>query len=163
LAETLRQQGQFAEALTVLKRGHELGFQNPHWSLPSAQVIREVEHLLEAEAKLPAFLRGEARPADNAERLALAGLCHNHKRLYGTAGRLYAEAFVAQAALADDVQAGYRDAAAVAAARAGCGQGKDAPPDGPERARWRQQALEWRQAELTAYAKLVEGGQPGDQ
>src|SRR5262249_35308219 len=51
---------------------------------------------------------------------------------------------------------------ACAAARAGCGQGADAPADGPERARWRQQALTWLRAALAASAKLVEGGQADD-
>jgi tetratricopeptide (TPR) repeat protein len=157
----LRQLGQFAEGLTLLKRGHELGSKDPRWPYSSPRWIREAERLIEAETKLPAFLRGEARPADDDERLALAEVCHNHRR-HRAAARLSAEAFAARPALADDVQAGHRCRAACAAALAGHGRGEDAPPDGPGRARWRQQGLQWMRAELAANAKLVESGKPDD-
>jgi serine/threonine-protein kinase len=162
LGLVLRDQGQFTEALAALKRGRELGARKPDWPFPSDSVIREVEHLIDVEAKLPAFLRGEARFADAAERATLARICHDHKRLHRAAAGLYADAFAAEPALAEDLQAGHRTKAACAAALAGCGQGEDAPPDGPERVRWRRQALEWLRAELTGYARRLEGGKPVD-
>jgi serine/threonine-protein kinase len=163
LGLALQQQGQLALALVSLKRAHQLGSPDPAWPYPSARWVGEVEYLVKIEARLPAFLRGEAPPTDNTERLGLARLCHDGKRrLHRTAAHLFAEAFAAQAALADDVRAGHRSEAARAAALAGCGQGEDAVPDGPERARWRQQSLEWMRAELAAYTRLVESGKSED-
>jgi hypothetical protein len=34
--------------------------------------------------------------------------------------------------------------------------------DDKDRARWRQQALDWLRADLTVYGKLLEGGKPED-
>jgi serine/threonine protein kinase/Flp pilus assembly protein TadD len=39
LGHILRDRGQFAEALTSLRRGHELGSKDPRWSYPSAQWV----------------------------------------------------------------------------------------------------------------------------
>ena len=47
------------------------------------------------------------------------------------------------------MESGDRYSAACAAALAGCGKGADAAAlDGPERARWRRQALAWLRADL---------------
>src|SRR5262249_38346862 len=75
LGQILRDQGNFAEALKMLRRGHELGTKQPGWSLPSAQWVREAEQLVAFEAKLPAVLKGELQPGDTAERLGLIGVC----------------------------------------------------------------------------------------
>jgi serine/threonine-protein kinase len=69
--------------------------------------------------------------------------------LYGTSARFCAEAFAARPELAADLRANRRYNAACMAARAGCGQGADAARfDDRQRARWRQQALDWLRAEL---------------
>jgi hypothetical protein len=107
------------------------------------------------------LLRGQVSVADNTERVVLARLCHSPKHgLHRTAARLYDEAFAAQPGLADDVKEGYRFRAACAAALAGCGQGKDAPPTSRERVRWRKQALEWLRADLAIWARQAESGSP---
>jgi serine/threonine-protein kinase len=119
-------------------------------------------HVLRREAEalilpnLPAFLRGEYQPGDNDERLALLGACQftNHTR---ATARLYVEAFAAAPSLADDLGAGHRYNAARAAALAGCGHGEDATGLGEgEGKRWRDQARQWLQAELSARIRALD-------
>jgi tetratricopeptide (TPR) repeat protein len=75
LGHALNQKGHFAEALIYLRRGHEFGSQNPRWTYPSAQWVRDCERFAELDSKLPTILSGQKQPADNAERIALARLC----------------------------------------------------------------------------------------
>jgi tetratricopeptide (TPR) repeat protein len=159
LGHTLLQRGRFADALTALKRAHELGSKNPRWPYPSAQWVRTAEQLVALEPRLPKLLKGEAKPADPAEAMVLARMCQDHKKLYATATRFYAEAFAAEPKLAGDLAAQYRYNAACAAACAGCGRGQDAAQlDDPERARLRRQALDWLRADLAQYAAIVDKG-----
>ncbi len=107
-------------------------------------------------------MKGDDRPKDNADRLALAQLSYGTRR-FATAARFWAEAFGADPKLGDDrrIQNFYN--AACAALKAAAGKGVDEPPlndDG--KARLRAQALGWLQAELAAWAKLIESGQPKD-
>jgi tetratricopeptide (TPR) repeat protein len=162
LGVLLQQQGQFAEALAALNRGHELGSRNPRWPYPSAQWVRQCERWLQLDARLPALLRGESRPASDAERIEFARLCHL-KRLDRTAARFFEEALTRSPALAQDPRKGTRYRAACAAALAGCGQGEEAAKlDEKERARWRKQALTWLEADLALWTKQVQDGAPQD-
>jgi eukaryotic-like serine/threonine-protein kinase len=121
------------------------------------QELRNVERLAEFADRLPAFLKGEGKPDNAAGCLALAWLCHEHKNLYFAAARWYGEAFTAEPALADDLSSYHRYNAACAAALAGCGQGHDAAGlDAKERARLRQQALDWLRADLEAWRRLLD-------
>jgi eukaryotic-like serine/threonine-protein kinase len=71
--------------------------------------------------------------------------------------RLYSTAFAEKPHLADDIKAFHRYNAACAAALAGCGQGSDVDKlDAKERARLRQQALDWLRADLKAYRQVME-------
>jgi serine/threonine-protein kinase len=115
-------------------------------------------HVLRREAEalilpdLPAFLRGDYRPRDNDERLALLGVCQ-FKGLHRAAAGLYADAFAADPKLADDFQAGHRyRAACFAVLAAGRGEGAGKPGD-EERARLRGRALDWLRADLAAWAR----------
>jgi serine/threonine-protein kinase len=119
--------------------------------------LRYVEPFLQAEARLPLILKGDVRPADNAERLDLARVCH-FKRMYHTAVRFSTEALRAEPALAEKVEAWHRYNVACYSALSGCGQGVDAPPDGPARARLRQQALDLLRADLALSTKQLESG-----
>jgi tetratricopeptide (TPR) repeat protein len=158
----LQQKGQFAEALAALKRAHELGSRNPRWPHPTAQWIRWCERWLQLDARLPALLRGEAKPASDAERIEFAVLCYL-KRLYRTAALFFEEALTRSPALAQDPSNGTRSGAACAAALAGCGQGGEAAKlDEKERARWRKQALTWLEADLALWTKQVQSGTPQD-
>jgi serine/threonine protein kinase len=123
---------------------------------------KEARALLSAprEPRLPAVLRGEDHPADNAERLAFARIAYDQK-LFAAAARLWAEALAGEPKLADDRQAQHRYNAACAAALAAAGQGQDEPPpDDAARAKLRRQALDWLRAELAAWGKLLESTPP---
>jgi eukaryotic-like serine/threonine-protein kinase len=119
-------------------------------------------HILRREAEalilpnLPAFLKGEYQPQDNAERLALLGVCQFKDRRAAMAG-LYAAAFVADPKLADDLEAGHRYRAACAAILAGCGRGSDAARlNQEERTRWRKKAYDWLRTDLAAWKEKAD-------
>jgi hypothetical protein len=152
-------QGRFAEALAAFETGHQLGSKRAGWKYPSDAWVREAERLVRLDARLSRVVSGDSQPAGAAERLQLAWLCQRpYKRLDGAAARLFGEAFTAEPERAEDLRAGHRYNAACAAARAGCGQGKDATGlDDEERTRLRRQALDWLRADLAAWGKRLEG------
>jgi serine/threonine-protein kinase len=120
-------------------------------------------HVLRREAEamilpnMAAFLEGKYQPTDNAERLALLGVCQFQGR-HRAAAHLYADAFAADPRLADDLPAGRRCGAARCAALAG--QGKDVQKlDDQECARLRRQALDWLRADLAARAQATDHAQ----
>ncbi len=98
--------------------------------------------------RFPAVLRGEDKPADNAERLAFAEMAYEQKK-FAFATRLWAEALDIDPN--DDRIKQQRYNAACAAVLAAAGQGNDEPPlDDAAKAKLREQALDWLKAELTA-------------
>ena len=112
------------------------------------------------DARLAANVRGEQQPRDNLERLQLAQRAYD-KALHAAAAKLWADALDADPKLAEDRQAQHRYNAACAAALAGSGQGKDVPaPDDAAKAKLREQARAWLQAELAVWTKFVESGPP---
>jgi serine/threonine-protein kinase len=161
LSSLLSRQGKFAEALEWIRRGHALGVKTPGWPYPSAMWVRRAERLAAMEKKLPAFRKGEYQPADNKERLLLAQVC-KAKTLYRTAVSLAADAFAADAGLAENTQIRHRYGAARAAALAASGKGDAAKLDDKEKAELRKQALTWLRAELAALARQRESGNPSD-
>jgi serine/threonine-protein kinase len=163
LGHVLQASGKFAEALAAFRLGHEIGSQRKGWGYPSAEWVKTCETFLALNAKLPAYLSGEAKPTDADEQLVLARLCQEHKKRYTAAVRFFTAAFAAEPKLAEDLQQPHRYNAACAAALAGCGIGEDgATLDDKERARLRQQALTWLRADLAAFEKLVAGGKRED-
>jgi serine/threonine protein kinase len=159
LSFALRRKGQLDQSLTHLRRSLKLRFGDTRppsdfWEMQT----REAEQLVALDPKLPAVLEGKEQPTNAAERVALARLCQEpFKGLYAASFRLYVEAFGNDAKLADDMQQQHRYNAACAAALAGCGQGQDADDlEDQERARLRQQALDWLHADLGAWRKLLE-------
>src|SRR5262249_28038700 len=109
---------------------------------------------------LPAIRKGQDRPADTAERLELAELCH-YKGLHATSVRFFTEAAVADPGRANNLGARHRYRAACSAALAGRGQGQDAARLGAAaRARQRRLALHWLRAELADRARALDGGTP---
>jgi hypothetical protein len=97
--------------------------------------------------RLPAILKGDDAPKDNAERMVLFQLCYDVKR-YAAAARYATAAFESDPKLADDHGNFRRYNAACVAALAGCGQGDDAPTDEAAREKLRGQALDWLRIEL---------------
>jgi serine/threonine protein kinase/tetratricopeptide (TPR) repeat protein len=158
LGLVLVRQGKFRQAMDEFRLGHEFGSKNPRWPYPSARWLRDAERFADLDVRLPKILKGEDQPVDANERVALALLCQRHKKLYATAAHWYSKAFATQPALAEKLGAqGSRYDAACAAALAACGQGEDAKSlDDKERARLRQQALDWLRAELEAWGKRLE-------
>jgi serine/threonine-protein kinase len=160
LGHALSSQGRFAEALAAFKRGHELGTKRSDWTYPSAAWVRQATRLAVLEEKLPAFLKGEVKPRDMAERVGLIAVCRARK-LHHAAARLYADAFAADSKLANDLRAQRRYNAACQAALAAAGEGEDAARlDDAAKAKLRGQALDWLKAELAAWGKLLDSGPP---
>jgi tetratricopeptide (TPR) repeat protein len=160
LGAALRRQGQFAESLAAYRRGHQLGTAGPRWPYPTARWVQEGELLVKLDARLPAVLRGDEKPTAT-ERVQMAQMCVHYKGMPAAAAKLFADAFAADEKLADDLKAGHRHLAALAAARAGGGQGDGAKLDDDVRARARKQALDWLQADLQLREKQIEGTDRG--
>jgi len=162
LAACLQNTGHLAEALQHARLGHELGSKLPGWSYPSAEWVRIAERRAALEAKLPEILAGNLQPRDNAERLECAAMCQT-KHLYHASARLCSDAFAADPAAAEDLDAWHRYNAAACAALAAAGRGEDAAQlDPPERARLRQQTLDWLRADLVLHAQKLKSGKPED-
>ena len=160
LGLVLRKAGRYPEALEELRRGHEMGSRRPGWRYTSERWIRDTERMVALDARLPAVLKGDDRPADAAEALTLAQVCQVRK-LHAGAARLYARAFQADPKLADDRRAQHPYNAACLAALAAAGQGKDdPPPDAAARARLRGQALAWLHGELAAWSRTLGDDKP---
>jgi serine/threonine-protein kinase len=162
LGRALTLQGQFAEAIRSTRRCLDLLPPDHPLYRPVTEQLRWCEALLALDDKLPAVLRGEAQPADAAERLGFAQLCL-YKQLYAASARLAAEGFADRPGLAEDLRFGHRYNAACAAAQAAQGQGTDtAGLDEKERACWRNQALEWLRADLVLHTTRLKSGTPAD-
>jgi tetratricopeptide (TPR) repeat protein len=162
LGHALELKGQFAEALTTLRRGRELASKKPRLVNQFDRWIQQCERLVDLDRRLPAVLRGESVPVSASERLEFAGLC-NRKHLNVAGARFYQEAFAERPELAKDMPKGHRYNAACLAALAGCARGDDAAGlDADQRAGWRRQALDWLRADLSLWAKRLESGQPAD-
>jgi serine/threonine protein kinase/Flp pilus assembly protein TadD len=161
LGTVLGELGRFAEARDALRRAHELGSRTPGWRYPSSQRLAAMEQIMRLQTNLSKILDGQAQPANDAERIALAELCNRYKNRFAAAARFYAEAFAAQPALANDLKAQHRYSAACAAAQAAAGHGEDANNlDKRDRDRLRRQALAWLRADLEQYARIFEKGPP---
>jgi tetratricopeptide (TPR) repeat protein len=158
LGSTLLQQTQFGEAVASLNQACKLLPAKDPLHEQARQLRQRCQRLALLDARLPAILQGTEKPANAAEQVEFARLCHL-KKLYAAAARFFADAFAAEPKLAQDVPGGVRYDAACAAALAGCAPEKDADkPDGKERARLRRQARDWLRKDLTWWARKLENG-----
>ncbi len=89
---------------------------------------------------------------DNPGRLLYAQIAYDRKQ-FALAAAPWARALAGEPKLGDDRQVQHRYHTARAALLAAAGQGQDAPQDDAAKATLRGQALEWLNAELTAYEK----------
>jgi tetratricopeptide (TPR) repeat protein len=158
LGLTLRDLGEFAEALQELRLGQKLAQKKPGPAYPSALWIKQCEQLMSVDQKLTAILDGKAQPQGAIEQLVLGDLCAIYKKQYVAAAQFYTDAFSATPPLAEDVIWPHRYHAARAAALAAAGKGKDAGALGDkEKTKWRQQALAWLQADLALWQRQATG------
>ena len=114
-----------------------------------------------ADGRLPRLLEGKDKPASARESLEFVYVCQR-KRMYAAAARFSADAFAADPKLADDLNAAHRYKAAGSAALAATGQGEDAARlDDKERARLREQALDWLRGDLAVWSRQFAEGAVG--
>ena len=126
--------------------------------MEAGQGLAELEasdpRLVVLDERLAAVLAG-ARLNDDAERLAVAQHAYKRRR-YALAARLCKDALDGDSSLADDRNSQHAYNAACAAVLAASGQGiDDPPPDDAAKATFRAQALDWLQAELDRWGKLI--------
>jgi tetratricopeptide (TPR) repeat protein len=165
LSELLVDIGRAGEAIAILsevprtdscragRAARELGPWRGRLDVVVDRLMGRCERLMELEARLPALLRGEARPASDGELAGLAELCYG-KQLFATSARLWTQAFAARPTLAEYPKTGRHYHAARAAARAGCGQGNDDPsPDAAARAVFRAQSRDWLATDLAPWSE----------
>ena len=157
LGLVLEDQGCFAEAYHCYCRGEEMGCVMPRWTAGDWRVIRR---RVDLEARLEGIRRGDALPGRAAEIVELAEICRI-KDLSATEAPLYSQALAMDSSLPRNLRAEHRFRAAVAATRAGCGEGRDAADlDEAGRARWRDQARRWLEEELAEWQERIEKGRP---
>jgi serine/threonine-protein kinase len=158
LGGLLKQQGDYAWALDMYRKGHALGSRRADWPKESVQWVAQAERELALSPRFRALIRGEDRPRDNVEHLTLAQMAFDRK-LFAAAARHWSGALASDPKLGDDREAGHSYRAAVAAVLAGVGLGKDEPPpDEAAKAKLRRQSLEGLKAELATSTKLVNTG-----
>jgi Flp pilus assembly protein TadD/tRNA A-37 threonylcarbamoyl transferase component Bud32 len=153
LGQILQEEGRLEEALAEYHQASQLGF------AAVRPPLHDCEQQIALRKRLPGLASGQDRPADQAERLAFAALCQlPSEGRYALAARLYTAAFAADSKLAD-----HRYDAACAASLAGCGQGKDSGTlDDHQKARLRQQALAWLNADLLRWCERLKSDKPPD-
>src|SRR6266511_129723 len=157
LGAALTDQKKLAGALTAFRKADQL---LPNYPL-FRNNLRRTERWLELDRQLPALLAGKAKPSSPQEQVELARFCVSYKERYRTAVGFFADAFTAEPKLANELQTQHRYNAACAAALAFAGKGADAAKlDDKERGRLRQQALDWLRADLAAYTRFAEKGNP---
>jgi tetratricopeptide (TPR) repeat protein len=160
LGQALLERGKYAEARDFSARALALLPENHSFRAQALVQVRACERMLKLEERLPRLLRGEEKAGSARESLDLAGMCLVQRR-NAAAARFFAEAFAAAQDLASNRQGQHRYKAACAAALAAAGQGQDsAQLDEAAKAKSRRQALDWLNAELTAWDKLLESGSP---
>jgi tetratricopeptide (TPR) repeat protein len=161
LGMALLQQGQFNEARNATQACLQLlPAKHPLRQLVTQQ-LQQCQQMIALDEKLPAILKGEAKPANASEAVTLAAMCQQYKKRYVAAVRLYTDAFAAEPKWANDPQAAHRYNAACSPALGAAGQGQDAGKLGDkERARLRKQTLGWLRADLDLWAKQAENGKP---
>jgi serine/threonine-protein kinase len=159
LAEILLISGRFAEAVPALERaavgrGLPAGYDTLYKGLiPKAGRLAG-----QVNAPRPPAAGPEGLAGPTANDLAARAAADDHPALAARIGEVILDVLPR---CAGDLKAGHRDRAARAAARAGCGRGKDdPPPTEAERAELRRLALGWLRADLTAWGRVLDAGDP---
>ena len=141
LGSLLQEQGDFAGAEAEYRKAIDLAPKDigPPENLAIIKKDAEaklalVQKLAALRAKLDDAVADRVAPASPAEAADFALLCSQpFLGRYAAAARFYAQAFLGDRKLADDLATSRRYNAACYAALAGCGQGTDAPAEPAER------------------------------
>jgi serine/threonine-protein kinase len=158
LADALEKTGQFATAVVAWQQGLQ--------ALPAADPQRaerarrrkQAENWAQLERQLPRVVAGQFEPASAAELTTYAQFARATGRFLGSV-RLWQRALARHPELTTDPNQKDRYDAAVAAALAGTGQGRDAELlDDEGRARCRALARTWLRQDLKELAQLVNDG-----
>jgi hypothetical protein len=162
LARAVRHGDDLEDHLEAIRRRHEarraLAAEVVAGRMSLHEAADHFRHLDEADRGyspgLPRPLRDER--AFRADVLTHGRLVLAHQGRFAAAARCYDEAFAAHPQLLRGPPTGHRYWAACAAARAGCGQGRDAADlDEKSCAAFRRQALDWLRAELDSWRRLL--------
>jgi serine/threonine protein kinase/tetratricopeptide (TPR) repeat protein len=160
LGLTLFERGAFDEASLATRKALDLLPEGRPLRAVVLSQLKQCQQMLALEKRLSLVLDGKEAAAAG-ELLKMAVMCQEYKRRYPTAVRLYQDAFKADASLTDDWTKQHRYNAACAAALAAAGNGEEAAKlPAEEKARLRQTAREWLQAELDLVRKKLKAGQP---
>ncbi len=155
----VRDRGNLTEALAKFNQAARIALPGSPAAGALPVLIRDTENSLALANRLPAVLKGDAKPKDAAEGLSFARLCYAQSH-YAAAARLCETALAADPKLAGDLRAQPRYNAACAAAQAAAGKGIDEPaPDESAKFKLRGQARDWLLADLELWANGLESGQ----
>jgi len=146
-------QGRFSEALKTAKKMVDLDSRSPEQKINDQALITFCERMVNMTSELPAFLRGDVKPADGKEWGLWAHLCFS-KQYYTASVKCWKSA-LQYPDIAQVWQSRYVGARAAALAASGEGvNGKG------ERQQWRKQALVWLQENLELFLKILKKKDP---
>src|SRR5262249_7308933 len=146
---------ELTEALAAFQREQEVRAARPQANPPRPSFVHYCRSLIQIDRLVPAVVAGQFRPANVQEELALVLSC-SIRHHFAPAARLAEQGFATPDTPAS-LRATWVLRAARAAARASCGQGKDAPPADADRARWRRRAREWLGEDLRSWKARLAG------
>jgi serine/threonine-protein kinase len=148
--------GKFRAAQAATRRGLDLSEKDAPARTAMSQQLRACDRLIALEARLPAIVRGDEKPANTGEALEFARVCYLKKQ-YAAAALLLADALTDKPALAESLESGNRYNAACAAALAGCGRGEEGDKlTEDQRLHWRNLAYAWLHADLASWRKKLD-------
>ena len=159
LAEALRRAGRYREALSAVEEARR-GMAGRHpLGKPAAELRAVLMQLIRVDLRLTAHSKSEF---PDEEKRIVAEVCW-HRKLSGTAARLWKEALTALPEAANNPFAGLHQVAARAAVAAVAGSGEEGKKmSEEERMEWSRQARKWLEADLARLAEQF-GRQPGDE
>jgi tetratricopeptide (TPR) repeat protein len=154
LGRTLRTENRFDDAIATFRRVREQkGFSSDDIHLADEE-ITATERERSVMGRLLELVKRQ-QPVDSAEAFELARLAAA-RSLHAAAARFWTSVMASNLPISAPHQAQFQVEALRSAVLAGCGQGKDAPPDDAAKAKLRSQAREWLQASLDLYSKAVD-------
>ena len=161
LSLLLKTKGRFREAVDMLRRGHELGSQQPGWPYPSAAWLEDAEALADLADRFDAVAAGKADMRDVADAFALAEFALVRRSLPLAAARLYA-AGLDDPETPGEAKAAARYDAACAAVRCAEGFQDAAELPADQRDAWRAKARDWLRADLTRRRAMFDANRGSD-